>query len=62
MQFLLVHAGRALCLPGACAADEEHRELAGVPEEVTFASKPQQAAAGVYSRMSATPQPADRAR
>ena len=33
--------GRALYLPGACAADEEHRELAGVPEEVMFASKPQ---------------------
>lgn len=32
-------------LPGACAADEEHRELAGVPEEVTFASKPQLAGA-----------------
>jgi SRSO17 transposase len=31
--------GRALYLPGACAADEEHRELAGVPEEVMFASK-----------------------
>jgi len=30
-----------LYLPGACAADEEHRELAGVPEEVLFASKPQ---------------------
>ena len=26
--------GRALYLPRACAADEEHRELAGVPEEV----------------------------
>lgn len=26
--------GRALYLPVACAADEEHRELAGVPEEV----------------------------
>jgi SRSO17 transposase len=26
--------GRALYLPGGCAADEEHRELAGVPEEV----------------------------
>jgi SRSO17 transposase len=25
---------RALYLPGACAADDEHRELAGVPEEV----------------------------
>ena len=32
--------GRALYLPGACAADEEHRELAGVPEEVMFAGKP----------------------
>jgi SRSO17 transposase len=36
--------GRALYLPGACAADEEHRELAGVPEEVLFATKPQPAA------------------
>ena len=25
---------RTLYLPGACAADDEHRELAGVPEEV----------------------------
>jgi SRSO17 transposase len=33
--------GRALYLPGACAGDEEHRELAGVPEEVLFATKPQ---------------------
>jgi SRSO17 transposase len=33
--------GRALYLPGACAADEEHRELAGIPEEVLFATKPQ---------------------
>jgi len=33
--------GRALYLPGRCAADEEHRELAGVPEEVLFATKPQ---------------------
>ena len=33
--------GRALYLPGACAADEEHRELAGVPQEVLFATKPQ---------------------
>jgi SRSO17 transposase len=33
--------GRALYLPGACAADEEHRELAGVPEAVMFATKPQ---------------------
>jgi SRSO17 transposase len=33
--------GRALYLPEMCAADEEHRELAGVPEEVMFATKPQ---------------------
>jgi SRSO17 transposase len=36
---------RALYLPEARAADEEHRELAGVPEEVMFASKPQLAGA-----------------
>jgi SRSO17 transposase len=33
--------GRALYLPEGCAADEEHRELAGVPEELMFATKPQ---------------------
>jgi SRSO17 transposase len=33
--------GRALYLPEACAADDEHRELAGIPEEVMFATKPQ---------------------
>jgi SRSO17 transposase len=33
--------GRALYLPKACAADEEHRELAGIPEQVMFATKPQ---------------------
>jgi SRSO17 transposase len=33
--------GRALYLPAACAGDEEHRELAGIPEEVLFATKPQ---------------------
>ena len=33
--------GRALYLPEACAADEEHRELAGIPDEVLFATKPQ---------------------
>jgi SRSO17 transposase len=33
--------GRALSLPEGCAADEEHRELAGVPGEVLFATKPQ---------------------
>jgi SRSO17 transposase len=32
---------RALYLPQACAADDEHRELAGIPEEVSFATKPQ---------------------
>src|SRR5438067_6467988 len=37
--------GRALYLPGGCAADEEHRELAGVPDEVLFATKPQLAGA-----------------
>ena len=37
--------GRALYLPGACAADEEHRELAGVPEEVMSGTKPQLAGA-----------------
>jgi SRSO17 transposase len=33
--------GRALYLPGEWAADEERRELAGVPEEITFQTKPQ---------------------
>jgi SRSO17 transposase len=37
--------GRALYLSEGCAADEEHRELAGVPEEVMFATKPQLAGA-----------------
>ena len=37
--------GRALYLPEARAADDEHRELAGVPEQVIFASKPQLAGA-----------------
>jgi SRSO17 transposase len=33
--------GRALYLPEARAVDEEHRELAGIPGEVLFATKPQ---------------------
>jgi SRSO17 transposase len=33
--------GRALYLPADWAADEERRELAGVPEEAMFATKPQ---------------------
>jgi len=45
--------GRKLYLPGACAADEEHRELAGVPGEVMFATKPELAGellAGAHER------------
>jgi SRSO17 transposase len=41
--------GRALYLPEGCAADEEHRELAGVPQEVMFATKPQ-LASGLLER------------
>ena len=37
--------GRALYLPEGCAADEEHRELAGVPDDVMFATRPQLAGA-----------------
>jgi len=32
---------RALYVPQARAADDEHRELAGIPDEVAFATKPQ---------------------
>jgi SRSO17 transposase len=42
--------GRALYLPEGCAADEEHRELAGIPEEVVFAAKPQLASALLTTR------------
>ncbi|MEU9624440.1 MULTISPECIES: transposase [unclassified Streptomyces] len=37
--------GRALYLPRDCAGDEERRELAGAPEEVCLATKPELAAA-----------------
>jgi SRSO17 transposase len=33
--------GRALYLPADWAADEERRELAGIPEDVMFATKPE---------------------
>ena len=33
--------GRVLYLPADWAADEERRELAGVPDEIMFATKPQ---------------------
>ena len=33
--------GRALYLPDGWAADEERRELAGMPDEVMFATKPE---------------------
>jgi hypothetical protein len=33
--------GRVLYLPGGWAADDERRELAGVPDNITFETKPQ---------------------
>jgi len=42
--------GRALHLPEGRAAEEEHRELAGVPEEVMSATKPQ-LASGLLDRV-----------
>ena len=33
--------GRALYLPEGCADDNKHGELAGVPEEMMFATRPQ---------------------
>jgi SRSO17 transposase len=44
---------RALYLPADWAADEERREVAGVPEEVVFATKPQQALAMVTDALTA---------
>jgi SRSO17 transposase len=36
---------RALYLPERCAADDEHRDLAKIPDEVEFATKPRRAGA-----------------
>ncbi|WP_241757121.1 IS701 family transposase [Streptomyces sp. WAC00263] len=44
---------RALYLPADWAADEERRMLAGVPEEVVFATKPQQAVTMVAAALAA---------
>ncbi|PNE42857.1 hypothetical protein AOB60_01885 [Streptomyces noursei] len=44
---------RALYLPADWAADEERREVAGVPEEIVFATKPQQALAMVTGALQA---------
>jgi len=33
--------GRALYLPDSRAADEEHRELTGIPDEIMFATRPE---------------------
>jgi SRSO17 transposase len=42
---------RALYLPKDWAADEERRDVAGVPEEIMFATKPQQTAAMVANAL-----------
>ncbi|WP_407566647.1 transposase [Streptomyces sp. 184] len=44
---------RALYLQADWAADEERREVAGVPKEITFATKPQQALAMVTDALAA---------
>jgi hypothetical protein len=44
--------GRALYLPEGSAADEEHRELAGVPEKVLFATRPTAQSGNIYIRAS----------
>ncbi|MFE6958373.1 transposase [Streptomyces sp. NPDC057696] len=44
---------RALYLPADWAADEERRLLAGVPDEVVFATEPQQALAMVTEALAA---------
>jgi SRSO17 transposase len=44
---------RTLYLPADWAADEERREVAGVPEEIAFSTKPQQALAMVTDALAA---------
>ncbi|WP_052770336.1 transposase [Streptomyces sp. CNQ-509] len=44
---------RALYLPAGWAADEERPEVAGVPQEITFGTKPQQALAMVTDALAA---------
>ena len=48
---------RALYLPQARAADEEHRELAGIPEETMFATKLELADELLDARISAASAP-----